>query len=290
MQVDGLGIHSFGGGGRSSYITDVGNAQEITLTLSGALGESETGGATINVVPRTGGNRFAGNYFTAYSNDKFFDKNNDAYSTFTNRLIKEYDVNGAYGGPIKRDRLWFYSAARRQERDNLLLNQLPQPQRRCVRRELRVGPEREAQPERPLSERQHTTDASGDGRDKFNFFWDEQYTCENPCEGAGGHSVEATSSLLTRPLRVIQASWTNPFTNRILLDAGSRLHVSPRRDRNRSETAYPQIPRIAETGTTTKLPRTRSGTAITSGSINNAINWESRTSRRGLGVLRHRQP
>ena len=75
MQVDGLGIQSFGGGGRSSYIADIANAQEITFTLSGALGESETGGTTINVIPRTGGNRYAGNYFTAYSSGRFFGKN-----------------------------------------------------------------------------------------------------------------------------------------------------------------------------------------------------------------------
>ena len=51
MQVDGLGIQSFGGGGHASYIADVGNAQEVTFTLSGALGESETGGTAITPEP-----------------------------------------------------------------------------------------------------------------------------------------------------------------------------------------------------------------------------------------------
>jgi hypothetical protein len=121
MQVDGLGIQSFGGGGRSNYVADLGNAQEVTFTLSGSLGESETGGTTINLIPRTGGNRFAGNYFTGYSSGRFFGKNNGTRrSTFSNRLENEYDVNGSFGGPILRDRLWFYSSARRQKRNNLL--------------------------------------------------------------------------------------------------------------------------------------------------------------------------
>ena len=27
-------------------------------------------------------------------------------------LIRDYDTSGAFGGPIKRDRLWFFSVAR----------------------------------------------------------------------------------------------------------------------------------------------------------------------------------
>ena len=39
----------------------------------------------------TGGNRYAGSYFTAYSNERFFDTNDGTHpSTFSNRLIREY--------------------------------------------------------------------------------------------------------------------------------------------------------------------------------------------------------
>ena len=45
---------------------DVGNAQEVTTTSSGGLGESaEVGGPTVNIVPRTGGNNFQGTGFIA---------------------------------------------------------------------------------------------------------------------------------------------------------------------------------------------------------------------------------
>ena len=44
------------------------NAQELTYTLSGGLGEAETGGPTMNVVPRTGGNTFAGSFFFSGAN------------------------------------------------------------------------------------------------------------------------------------------------------------------------------------------------------------------------------
>ena len=53
-------------GATNGIAFDTANVQELTFTLSGALGESETGGAAITIVPRTGGNRFAGSYFTSY--------------------------------------------------------------------------------------------------------------------------------------------------------------------------------------------------------------------------------
>ena len=69
--VDGTIINTGGGAGimgmTGGYVADVANAQEVNVQISGALGESETGGASINIVPRTGGNRFAGNYFTTYT-------------------------------------------------------------------------------------------------------------------------------------------------------------------------------------------------------------------------------
>jgi Carboxypeptidase regulatory-like domain len=58
LMIDGLNIGTpVGGNQPPGYIADIGNAQEITFTTSGGLGESETAGVVMNVVPRTGGNR-----------------------------------------------------------------------------------------------------------------------------------------------------------------------------------------------------------------------------------------
>ena len=37
----------------------------MTLSLSGGLGEAETGGAVVNIIPKTGGNGFTGTGFLA---------------------------------------------------------------------------------------------------------------------------------------------------------------------------------------------------------------------------------
>ena len=63
VMVDGKIINTGGGAGimgmTGGYVADVANAQEVNVQISGALGESETGGASINIIPRTGGNRYS---------------------------------------------------------------------------------------------------------------------------------------------------------------------------------------------------------------------------------------
>ena len=61
MTIDGLNIGTAVGGNQPpQYMADIGNAQEVTFTTSGGLGEAETAGLVMNVVPRTGGNEHLG--------------------------------------------------------------------------------------------------------------------------------------------------------------------------------------------------------------------------------------
>ena len=61
LLIDGLNVGNPPGGNQpTSYIVDVGNAQEVTFTTAGGLGESETAGLVMNVVPKTGGNSTTG--------------------------------------------------------------------------------------------------------------------------------------------------------------------------------------------------------------------------------------
>ena len=61
MTVNGLTVAAaFNGGGVSSYILDTVNVDEVSVTVSGGMGESDTGGPVMNLVPRAGGNSFRG--------------------------------------------------------------------------------------------------------------------------------------------------------------------------------------------------------------------------------------
>ena len=66
VNVDGISVGSaFNGAGVSSYIADVGNAREVTMTTSGGLGEAEGGGPSLNIVPKEGGNSVRGSFYAA---------------------------------------------------------------------------------------------------------------------------------------------------------------------------------------------------------------------------------
>ena len=64
ISVNGLLVTEPGAGaGVSSLAYDVANVDEIQVLVSGGLGEAETGGPIMNLVPRSGGNKFAGSAF-----------------------------------------------------------------------------------------------------------------------------------------------------------------------------------------------------------------------------------
>src|SRR5689334_17783878 len=64
MTINGMTVAAaFNGGGVSSLTYDTNNVEEVTTLVSGGLGESEIGGPTMNIVPRSGGNNFSGQAF-----------------------------------------------------------------------------------------------------------------------------------------------------------------------------------------------------------------------------------
>ena len=114
MTIDGLNIGNPPGGNQPpAYVADVGNAEEVTFSTSGGLGESETGGLTMNVVPKTGGNRISGSAFFSGTNDSLQSKK-ASFGLVPTPYDYIYDLNGAIGGPIKQDRIWYFVNARTQ--------------------------------------------------------------------------------------------------------------------------------------------------------------------------------
>ena len=279
VMVDGTIINTGGGAGimgmTGGYVADVANAQEVTVQISGGLGESETGGATINIIPRTGGNTFAGNYFLTYTQGDYntngelrdgglfggswFSQNNGNHPEISNGypLIRDYDTSFAFGGPIKRDRVWFFSVARAWQKDA------------WSRQQDRIWDNANAgiwgqnyQPDRstpPLQLLNWTRNGNAritaqvTQKNKVNFFWDEGYTCQDPCDGsvAPWTARDGWWSGQVHPARLIQVGWTNPLTNVILLEAGMAVNRQLYDfSQHRYYTPNPDIPRVTEFGPT----------------------------------------
>jgi hypothetical protein len=229
LQVDGTEVAFLG---VSFYVADTGAAQEIALTVSGGMGEAVTGGPIMNVVSRSGGNVFRGSMFANFANDAMQSDNmtqalRNAGLRAPNPLRKLWDASIWYGGPIKRDRIWFFANARHQGNRKLVAG---------MWRNLNAGDPTKWTYEPDLS-RQATEDGTwrnaglrltwqATPRNKVVAWWDEQDVCRLCLDGAATTttSPEATSTSGAYPESVARLSWTSPLTNRLLLEANVRRH------------------------------------------------------------------
>lgn len=66
-------------------------------------------GGTINIVTKSGGNNFEGN-FSGYLNTTGLSENGDDFVQTVRALETRVSANASLGGPIVRDRLWFFVA------------------------------------------------------------------------------------------------------------------------------------------------------------------------------------
>ena len=233
LTIDGLNIGNPPGGNQpASYIADVGNAQEVTFTTAGGLGESETAGLVMNVVPKTGGNSTTGSIAFSGSGEKL---QSDNYTpelkaqglTSPIPLTKVYDVNGAFGGPLKKDSIWYFVNARTQGGTRLIANIYYNQNAGDASKWLYLpDTSRQAYNDRTSENASLRVTWQATPRNKIGGFWDEQANCRT-CTGLTTGitdpprvSPEARGVSQTKPLRVPQVTWSSPFTNKLLLDAG----------------------------------------------------------------------
>ena len=104
----------------SNFVPDMGTAAEVVIDYSSGTSESVGGGMGMNVIPKEGGNRFVGSFFVSGANGSMQSSNvTDELRaqglTTPNKLKRVYDVNPSGGGPVFKDRLWFYASLRFQE-------------------------------------------------------------------------------------------------------------------------------------------------------------------------------
>jgi hypothetical protein len=257
LTLDGINTGaSRGGAGVSGYIPDMQNAAEVTFTISGNLGEAETGGPQMTVVPRSGGNTFNGSFFISGLNDKMQGDNFDSTQLSVlaapakSLLLRDYQVS--VGGPIKQDRMWFFFNHRRIDsadaQPGIFANKNAGDPTKFTyvpdfNQQGRIDQKR-----RIFSLR---LTAQLSPKNKLMLFWDEQPQCSgaawpgsnddgcmsnkdgwiyggsqvNGFFGAGPNSPE-TGDYGDTHQKVQQVKYTAPATNKLLLEAGFGTYIS----------------------------------------------------------------
>jgi Carboxypeptidase regulatory-like domain len=127
IDVDGMKMNTLVGGGDSHPDHNDAMSQEITVQTAALGAEVSAGGPHLNLIPREGGNRFSGATYAGYTNGSF--QSNNLTQDLFDRGLKTpdavdliYDTNASLGGPLKRDRLWFFGSYRNVGNNNIVAN------------------------------------------------------------------------------------------------------------------------------------------------------------------------
>jgi hypothetical protein len=257
LTLDGINTGaSRGGAGVSGYIPDMQNAAEVTFTISGNLGEAETGGPQMTVVPRSGGNTFNGSFFISGLNDSMQGDNFDAAQLSVlaapakSLLLRDYQVS--VGGPVMRDKLWFFFNHRRIDaadaQPGIFANKNAGDPTKWTY-EPDFSRQGRIDQSRKIYSMRLTTQLTP--KNKLMLFWDEQPQCSGaawpgtPDDGCmsnkdgwiyGGSQVNGffgpgpnspeTGDYGDTHQKVQQVKYTAPATNKLLLEAGFGTYIS----------------------------------------------------------------
>ena len=230
VQVNGQSA-GYQGMGVSGYTPEIGNAQEVNVTLGGALADAVTGGPQLNIVSKQGANIFSGSMFFNIANSSFQGDNLSAAQIATGlsptELDKLWDVNPSFGGPIRRDSLWFFSSFRHQgnrQRINMFTNANAGDGTKWTYEPTA----RQAIDDGTWKNTSGRLTWQATARNKIDGWINVQYNCQHCVEGGSRSglsftgliaSPEAQSTNENHPSILGQLSWSSPLTNRVLLEA-----------------------------------------------------------------------
>jgi hypothetical protein len=217
LAVDGMRINTLCGQGQYSgfYLNDAA-AQEITYTTGAESAEIGSGGMRINVTPKDGGNRFSGTFFAHGATGPLqADNRSEEVKRFITQppgIDYEYQINPSFGGPVMRDRIWFYLSGRYNSYQRFAAGA--------------VFPDGSPVGTKPMQGNHsfitrltwQATQAN-----KFRLYLDKQYNGEDYNNVSALISPEAAQQAFGGGYTP-QVKWTSTPTSRLLLDAGIAVY------------------------------------------------------------------
>ncbi|MBZ5556371.1 MAG: carboxypeptidase regulatory-like domain-containing protein [Acidobacteriia bacterium] len=202
--------------------------QELIYDAGSQSAEVAVGGVRMDSIPKEGGNTFSG-IFRAFGgtgslqNDNITDELKP-FITAGNSLDYTYDVNTVFGGPIRRNKLWFLVAQRVSQANNLI----PLPTQYFPK----GGTASSGGQVTPHSTVRLTWQASERNKIVWAFYKSQGGTqrFDVGCTATSFNAVACISPeaayWLPTPLQYgSQVKWTSPISSRLLLEVGQSLAV-----------------------------------------------------------------
>ncbi len=229
IMQDGMQVRNIGSfANLTNMFPDMGATQEMTIDYAAGTAETPTAGVRINYVPREGGNSFKFSFFgtrvtPAFQGNNYTTDLQTRGLTSPNKLKEAYDFNGSGGGPVMKDKLWFFGSLRRQLNQTYIAG---------MNYNLNAGDPTKWTYAPDLANQAYfstlqpgvsvrgTWQASP--RNKFNVSYDVQ-----PRDVFGDRattSPESANEFKFDTSRLMSTSWSSPVTSRLLLDARLTSH------------------------------------------------------------------
>ena len=117
VMVDGMSINGLQGDGAVQSYTNDAAAEQMVYQVGGGTADSPTGGLKLNMSPKEGGNEFHGSFFAGFESTRLQSDNLTPFLkshgvSVIDKIGTYRDINPTLGGPIKKDKLWFFTTAR----------------------------------------------------------------------------------------------------------------------------------------------------------------------------------
>jgi hypothetical protein len=280
LTMNGVSLSTMiGGGWGGGTIPNQAGVSETLFDTSSVDASLSTGGVRINFIAKDGGNRFEGTVFANFANDSMQGNN------FTPRLqalglttpggiVKNWDFNPGFGGPIAKDRLWFFLSGRSQGANTLVPGQFYNKNENNPNAwAYEPDTSRPATLNRSWQDYQARVTWQANQKNKFGFLYNIQSNCFCPFAVASLVAPEAGNDQRFPLQRPIEVDWTSPVTSKLLLE-GSAIHRIERWGAMDPASLAPGMISVTDTGPGAYRPgMTYRSAATYSNNLNTTVHW-----------------
>jgi hypothetical protein len=224
--INGVSNYKTSGSTAAHGAYNIAAYQEVAVDTSGTGAEQKEGGLRINMIPRDGGNTFRGTFYGTFANESMQGNNftqelKDAGLPTPNNIKKLWDVNPAFGGPIKRDRVWFHATARYLGALSYVTNFFNKNAGDPNAWTYVPDTSRRGSDENTLKNLNARLTWQATQKNKLAFTFDPSQICDCPRRLGETRAPEANlgNQVKNYPERQMSADWTATATNKVLIEA-----------------------------------------------------------------------
>jgi hypothetical protein len=225
VMLDGLDITnmSIGGPGTGGALPPEGEIESMNIQVGDEPSDVETNGSVTNIIPRTGGNEFHGGIYFNYANGAMQSSNLtpalQALGLSSTTTVQDiYSITPAIGGPIIKNKLWFFAAAEK----TVAVDDVANDYYNASTNPFIYTPDKN----RPALNDHHSEAANMrltyqlSAKNRLNFFYEYSFLCDCHLGISGTTAPEASRISDQRFPANLQGTWTSTLSPKLLFTLG----------------------------------------------------------------------